>query len=211
VNSALTIVNAVAGLPPALLYVVIVVWLVIESAGVPLPNEAILLFGGFLVAGGHLHLLLAWAASVIGTTGGATVSWWIARTLGPPGVRRIGRYILLTPGRLAAAEGFFRRWGHATVFAARLTPVVRTLVSYPAGLAAMPYRPFILATAAGCAIWNLLMLLVGRAAGDHWTELFDRFHTPVLMVGVAIVLVGIAYLVLEREVRKRFAQPAGRV
>jgi membrane protein DedA with SNARE-associated domain len=210
VNSALTVVNAVAGFPPALLYLVIVLWLVAESAAVPIPNEAILLFSGFLVGGGHLNLLAAWAASVVGTLGGATLSWWIARTFGPPGVRRVGRYVLLTPGRLAVAEAFFRRRGPAAIFIARLVPVVRTVISYPAGLAAMPYRPFILATAAGCAIWNLLVLLLGRAAGEHWTELFVRFHTPVLLVGVAVVLAGVAYLALEHTVRKRFAEPSGR-
>ena len=209
-NSALSIVHAVAGLPAVLLYLVIVVWLVIESAGVPLPNEAILLFSGFLVAVGHLNLAAAWVLSVAGTTAGATIAWWIARAFGKPGVRRFGRYVLLTPERLAAAEAFFRRRGHATVFIARLTPVVRTIVSYPAGLAAMPYRPFVLATAAGCAIWNLLVLLAGRAAGEHWTDLFERYHTPLLVAGGAAVVAATMYVVLERSPRGRFGRPAGR-
>jgi membrane protein DedA with SNARE-associated domain len=210
VDSALTVVNAVAGLPAELLYMVIVVWLIVESAGVPLPNEAILLFSGFLVGSGHLNLFIALAASIVGTVGGATLAWWIARTFGPAGVRKVGRYVLLTPGRLAAAQGFFRRRGHATIFIARLTPIIRTVVSYPAGLAGMRYRPFLLATAAGCAIWNLLVLLVGRAAGEHWTELFERFHTPVLLVGAAVIVAGVAYLALEHTLKKRFAEPSGR-
>ena len=209
-NSALTVVNAVASFPPALLYLVILIWLVAESAAVPLPNEAILLFGGFLVGAGHLNFFVAWAASVVGTAGGATLAWWIARTFGPPGVRRVGRYVLLTPGRLAAAEAFFQRRGPATIFVARLIPVVRTVISYPAGLAAMPYRPFILATLSGCAIWNVMVLLIGRAAGEHWTDLFERYHTPLLAVGVAVVLAAAGYLVLEHSVRERFAEPSGR-
>jgi membrane protein DedA with SNARE-associated domain len=210
VDTALTIVNAVAGLPPALLYLVIIVWLMVESAAVPLPNEAILLFSGFLVGAGHLNFFLTLAVSVVGTVGGATFSWWVARTYGPAGVRRIGHYVFLTPNRLAAAERFFRRRGPAAVFMARLTPVIRTVMSYPAGLAAMPYRPFVLATLAGCTIWNLLVLLVGRAAGQHWTELFVRYHTPVLLLGVAIILAGIAYLVLEHRLKKRLVEPSGR-
>lgn len=209
-DTALTIVNAVAGLPAALLYLVIIVWLVAESAAVPIPNEAILLFSGFLVGSGHLNLFLTLAASIAGTVGGATVAWWIARTFGPAGVRRVGRYVFLTPGRLAAAQRFFHRRGHYTIFIARLTPIIRTVVSYPAGLAGMRYRPFVLATAAGCAIWNLLVLLVGRAAGEHWTELFQRYHTSVLLVGAAVILAGIAYLALEHTLKKRFTEPTGR-
>ena len=204
-ETAITIVNAVAGLPPALLYLVVFVWLVVESTGVPIPNEVILLFAGFLVGGGHLSLPLTWAASIAGTVGGATVAWWIARTFGPAGVQRVGRYVLLTPGRLAAAEGFFRRRGAATVFIARLTPIVRTVLSYPAGLAGMPYRPFVVATALGCATWNALVLLVGMVAGDHWIELFQRFRTPALLAGGVVVAAGIGYLVLEHAIKKRFA------
>jgi membrane protein DedA with SNARE-associated domain len=210
VDTALTIINAVAGLPSVLLYLVIVVWLVTESAGVPIPNEAILLFSGFLVAIGHLNLVAAWAASVAGTAGGATIAWWIARRFGPAGVRKIGRYVFLTPARLEAAERFFRHRGPLTVFIARMTPIVRTAVSYPAGLTAMPYRPFLLATAVGCAIWNLVVLLVGRAAGEHWTELFQRFHTPVLLVGVLVIIAAVAYLALEHTVKKRISQTSGR-
>ena len=206
---ALNFTNAVVGLPAALLYLVIIVWLVAESCAVPIPNEAILLFSGFLVATGHLNVIVAWAASVAGTLTGATLAWWIARTFGLTGVRRVGRYILLTPTRLAAAQAFFRNRGAPTIFLARLTPVVRIVISYAAGLADMPYRPFLLATAAGCAIWNLSMLLIGWAAGDHWTDLFQRYHTPVLLVGVVVIIAIAAYLAFEHALKERLAGGAG--
>ena len=84
------------------------------------------------------------------------------------------------------------------------------MVSYPAGLTAMPYRPFLLATAVGCAIWNLVVLLAGQAAGEHWTELFQRFRAPLLLVGVVIILAAVAYLALEHSLEKRFNQASGR-
>ncbi len=208
-DTALTVVNAVAGLPAALLYLTIVLWLVAESAAVPIPCEAILLFAGFLVGAGSLNLVGAWVASIAGTLGGATLAWWIARTFGPAGVRRVGRFVLLTPGRLAAAEGFFRRRGAPTIFVARLTPVVRTVISYPAGLSRMPYRPFALTTALGCATYNMVVLLVGWVAGEHWTDLFVRFHTPALLVGLAVVLAVAGYVFLEHTLRKRLASSPG--
>jgi membrane protein DedA with SNARE-associated domain len=208
-HAALNLTHAIIGLPQAILLLVIVVWLVVESSGVPLPNEAILLLSGFLISSGHLNPLAAWIASIIGTVGGATLAWWIARTFGQPGVRKVGRYIFLTPSRLAAAEAFFRNRGALTIFIARLTPIVRTVVSYPAGLAGMSYRPFLLATAAGCAIWNLIVLVVGWLAGAHWVDLFERVHTPVLMVGVLVILALAGYLVFEHTLKKRLARGAG--
>lgn len=207
-DAALALIQAVAGLPPALLYLAIVLWLVAESAAVPLPNEAILLFSGFLVGLGHLDLWLAWTAAVAGTLAGASLSWWIARTYGPAGVRRFGRYVLLSEGRLAAARGFFRSRGVLTIFLARLTPVVRTVISYPAGLADMPYGRFLAATLAGCSLWNLGVLLAGRAAGEHWSQLFERWHNPALAVGGGLALAAVGYLALERRLRRRLERRA---
>jgi membrane protein DedA with SNARE-associated domain len=205
-NFALDAVNAIAGLPPLLLYFAILVWLILESAGAPLPNEAILLFSGYLVAIGHLDAILVVLAATMGSGTGATLAWWIARTYGPPGVERVGRFVFLNRGRLAAAQAWFNRWGPHTIFLARLTPVVRTVISYPAGLAAMRYRPFVVATVLGAGLYNLVILLVGRAAGPHWVDLFERFHTPALLVGIVVILLVVAYVAFEHVVKKRFAQ-----
>ena len=80
------------------------------------------------------------------------------------------------------------------------------MISYPAGLADMDYRPFTLATVAGAGIWCFLVLLVGRAAGEHWSDLFERFHTPALVLGVLIVLALVAYVALEHAMKRRFAE-----
>jgi membrane protein DedA with SNARE-associated domain len=134
------------------------------------------------------------------------VAWWIAKTYGPAGVDRVGRFVILNKGRLAAAQAWFDRWGPHTIFLARLTPVVRTVISYPAGLAAMRYRPFITATIVGAGIYNVVILLIGQAAGPHWTELFERFHTPALAVGIVIILLVVAYVGFEHVVKRRFAE-----
>jgi membrane protein DedA with SNARE-associated domain len=205
-NYALDAVAAVMGLPPAWLYLTILLWLVLESAGAPLPNEAILLFSGYLVAIGHLDPIVVVIAATLGSCSGATLAWWVARTYGPTGVEKVGRFIFLNRGRLAAAQAWFNRWGPHTIFLARLTPVVRTVISYPAGLAAMRYRPFIVATVLGAGLYNLAILLVGRAAGPHWVDLFERFHTPALLLGIVVILLVAAYVAFEHAVKKRFAQ-----
>ena len=205
-NYALEAVSAVAGLPPLLLYLAVLIWLVLESAGAPLPNEAILLFSGYLVAIGHLDAVAVVVAATAGSSTGATVAWWIARAYGPAGVEKVGRYVFLNRGRLGAAQAWFNRWGPHTIFLARLTPVVRTVISYPAGLAAMRYRPFIIATVVGAGLYNLVILLIGRAAGPHWVDLFERFHTPALLLGIVVILLVAAYVAFEHAVKKRFAQ-----
>lgn len=202
----LSLIHDIAILPPIVLYLVILIWLVFESAGAPIPNEAILLFSGYLIAIGKLLLLPAWAAAVLGSLGGATISWGIAKRWGPAGVDRVGRYILLDRDRLQAAHRWFGRWGAYTIFLARLTPVVRTVISYPAGLAAMPYRPFAISTAIGAGIWCLLVLIVGQVAGAHWADLFQKVHAPALVLGLAIILVLVAYLVFEHVLRRRLAK-----
>jgi membrane protein DedA with SNARE-associated domain len=102
---AIAILHALALLPPVLIYFVMVAWLAVEIAAVPVPNEAILLFSGFLVSIGHLDMGLTWIASVVGALGGASLPWWVARSRGRAGVRRIGRHLVfLLAGRAAGAH-----------------------------------------------------------------------------------------------------------
>ncbi|MGH7883335.1 MAG: DedA family protein [Candidatus Dormibacteraceae bacterium] len=203
----LHLLDSITRLPVPLLYLVIVVWLIAESAAVPIPNEAILLCAGFLVGVGHLNLPLAWLASIFGTIIGASLAWWLARSLGRVGVERFGRYIFLTPDRLTMAEHFFGRRGALTIFLARLTPVVRTVISYPAGLLNMRYRPFLGATVVGCAIWNLLMLLIGQAVGARWRTLFEQTHNGLLLLGGLVIVALIGYLIVDQLIKRRWGSP----
>lgn len=184
-------------LPPLVIYAVVVLWLTLESSGVPLPNEAILLFVGYLVSIDHANPVLGATAGLAGTLAGATISYSIGYRFGYPGVRRFGRYIMLTEHRLAVAEAWFQRWGRLTIFLARLTPVVRTVISYPAGIARMPYRGFFVSTLGGAAIWCALVVTVGALVGRRWLVLFDWVHRAGLVAAAAVVLAVIALLVLE--------------
>ncbi len=184
-------------LPPLLIYIVVVLWLSLESSGLPLPNEAILLFVGYLASIGHADPVLGAVAGLVGTLIGATFSYSIGYRFGYAGVHRFGRYVMLTEHRLALAERWFRRWGKLTIFLARLTPVIRTVISYPAGIARMPYRGFFVSTLSGAAIWCALVVAVGALVGRRWLILFDWLHRAGLVAAAAILLAVIAYLVLE--------------
>jgi membrane protein DedA with SNARE-associated domain len=191
--------ESIQHLHPALVYGVVVLWLSLESSGVPIPNEAILLFGGYLASTGQVNPVLVAAAGLTGSAIGATISYWIGYHLGYRGVRRFGRYILLTPHRLEAAEGWFHHRGRLTIFLARLTPVVRTVISYPAGIARMPYRGFLVSTICGAAIWCVFIVAVGDAVGPRWLVLFDWLHRAGLWAAAAVLLALAVYIVAERR------------
>jgi membrane protein DedA with SNARE-associated domain len=195
VDAALRIIEAISGLPPAFLYVVVFLYMVGQSAGAPLSSEALLLFGGYLVSRGRLNPVILWLAAVAGSAIGGSAAWYVARRWGPAGVDHVGRYLLLSRTKLKTAHRFFERRGVAAVVLARLLPLVQSYISYPAGLADMAYRPFIAATAVGAAAWCMGLILLGIAAGPHWSEWFQLTNGPLLMLGALVILAVAGYFI----------------
>src|ERR1700748_2875450 len=140
-----------------------------ESACLPIPSEATMLFAGFNVANGHYSLLELPGVGVAGTLVGS----WIAYAIGYYGridlLEKHGRKVGIRPHHLEWADRWFDRYGDATVFFSRLLPVIRTFISLPAGVAKMPFRRFTALTLAGCLPWVLLLAFIGKQAGDRWT------------------------------------------
>src|SRR5947207_11486210 len=135
----------------------------IESAMVPLPSELILPYAGFLVSDplkveplthGARSFWLVVAAATIGNTIGSLIGYAIGAWGGRPFLERWGRYLLIRPRELDAAERFFEKYGAATAFLTRLMPVVRTFISFPAGVARMPLLRFVAYSTAGAFIWS---------------------------------------------------------
>lgn len=170
-----------------------------ESMILPVPSEAVMPFAGFLVARGAYGFSEAAVASVLGTVFGSLLSYWIGRYGGRPFLRRFGRWFLLDETHLDWTAGWFARHGSWTIFAARFIPVVRHLISIPAGAARMPYLPFLLMTAVGGGIWNIFLLWVGVRLGEQWA-LVSRYAR--LMDAVVVVaLVFSAVWFIFRHVR----------
>jgi membrane protein DedA with SNARE-associated domain len=179
-----------AGLPA------VFVLMALESACLPVPSEAIMLFAGSSVAAGELTLFGVVAAGVLGNLVGS----WAAYAVGYYGridLLEKNRLIHLPPKYLKWADDWFERYGDATVFFSRMLPIVRTFISLPAGVAKMPFWRFTVLTTIGCIPWVLMLALVGKSVGDNWEEWRDHLHYLDYLVVVAFVVLA-AYLIVKR-------------
>ena len=167
------------------------VLMVLESACIPIPSEATMLFAGFNVSNGEYSLL---AATLVGSTANLVGSW-IAYAVGYFGridvIEKHGKKLHINKKHLAQADRWFERHGEATVFFARMMPIVRTFISLPAGVARMPFWRFSLFTFLGCLPWVFLLTFIGKEAGDNWDKWKDKLHYVDYAVAAAIVVAAI--------------------
>jgi len=180
------------------------VLMLLESACIPIPSEAIMPFAGFAVSQGTLTLFGIVAAGVAGNLCGSAISYAVGYYGGRPFVERYGRYVFLRMHHLVLAERFFARYGPITVFFARMIPIVCTFISLPAGFGRMAFWKFALYTVLGSTIWVLLLGFVGEKLGSNWKKIDPLLH----YLDYAVV-VAIAALVVWVIVRHRGRGPAG--
>ncbi len=175
----------------------IFVLMVAESACIPIPSEATMLFAGFNVANHHYSL----AAITIAGVAGNLVGSWIAYAIGYYGriglLERPASPLHVPAHQLERAERWFERWGTATVFFTRLLPIVRTFISLPVGVARMPLGRFSALTLAGCVPWVLLLGFIGEQVGSRWTH-WRHALSYVDYVMAALIVAGIVYLIVRR-------------
>lgn len=166
----------------------IAIGMAIESCNIPLPSEVILPFGGYLVAQGKLSFFWAAMAGNIGGTVGSVISYLIGLKGGRPFFERYGRYFFISERELALADRWFARWGEATVFLSRLIPVVRTFISFPAGVARMNFTRFVIYTFLGSLPWSFFLTYLGVKLGEHWGLIRTWFHHFDLGIIVLLIL-----------------------
>lgn len=178
-----------------------------DSACVPIPSEATMMFAGFATADqvashAHHHLTLAGVviAGVLGNLAGSIIAWGVGYGGRIELVERHGRWLHLKPSHLAWADRWFRRYGTPAVFFGRMVPVVRTFISLPAGVARMPFLRFVALTAAGCIPWVLAWALAGHAVGANWLSVRHSLDVVDYIV-VALVVVAIVYAIVRRRRR----------
>ncbi len=184
-------------------YLGVTLAMAIESAMIPLPSELILPYGGFLVSDpSQLEPLTRqpwnyWVVVVVATIGntlGSLVAYAIGAWGGRPFLERYGRYLLIRPHEIELADHFFERWGGPTVFVGRLLPVVRTFISFPAGVARMPLRTFIVFSTLGALPWSMLLVYAGVVLGDNWVDIRHALQPFDLAIAALVVAGVVAFI-----------------
>jgi membrane protein DedA with SNARE-associated domain len=178
--------------------------MILEASSLPIPSEIILPFAGYLVSLGHMDFLLTLIVATAAAVAGSLIDYFI----GLKGVEVLTKYRLLgravfSENQLKVAANYFARYGSIMVLVGRLIPVVRTLISFPAGAVKMPLAKFVAYTVVGCVVWNSILLSVGYYLGSKWQEVANVSHYLVVAVAAIAVALFAAFLVWRRRRNNR--------
>jgi membrane protein DedA with SNARE-associated domain len=175
-------------------YLGIVILMAIESACIPLPSEIIMPFSGYLVFRGDFELFRTGLAGAFGCLVGSVPAYYLGLDGGRPLVEKYGKYVLISHRDLDLADRWFERYGDWAIFFSRLLPVVRTFISFPAGVARMNFTRFVIYTFIGSFPWCLGLAYIGMKLGENWDTLGVYFHRFDIVIGILIAL-GVLYYV----------------
>ena len=191
----------------------IVLLMAIESACIPLPSEIIMPFSGYLVSTGEMNLWLVGIAGAVGCVLGSLVAYWAGMYGGRPFIEKYGRYVLVSRHDLDIADRWFEKRGELIVFASRMLPAIRTFIAFPAGVARMNLKRFVIYTFAGSLPWCLGLAYVGQKLGEQWNKdetLKTWFHRFDFLIGIIAVVLA-AWWIWRHigHIRKEKADAAG--
>jgi membrane protein DedA with SNARE-associated domain len=182
--------------------------MVLESACIPVPSEATMLFAGFNVSDGQYSLFAAVAVGSIANLVGS----WIAYAVGYYGrvdiLEKHGKKLHIKKSHLQTADRWFEKYGDWIVLVTRCLPIIRTFISLPAGVARMPFWRFSVLTLIGCIPWVFMLTFIGKEAGDNWEQWKDNLHYVDYAVAAAIVVTAIYFFVKWRRRGKSEAGPS---
>jgi len=185
-------------------YASVFILMTMESMVFPVPSEAVMPFAGFLIEQGTFTFWQVILVSTLGSIFGSLISYYIGYYGGMPFVKKFGKYALLDIEELEATETFFKKRGELTIFICRLIPVVRHLISIPAGTGKMNIWKFSIFTVMGVGIWNAFLAYVGYVLKSNWEEVMKYSH--IIDIVVVVFLLAIVGLYVYRHLRKRAAK-----
>jgi membrane protein DedA with SNARE-associated domain len=178
--------------------------MILEASSIPIPSEIILPFAGYLVHLGHMDFTITLAVATSAAIAGSLIDYYI----GLKGVQILTKYRILghavfSENQVKIAANYFTRYGSTMVFVGRLIPVVRTLISFPAGAVKMNLTKFIAYTLAGCVLWNGLLLFVGYYLGSKWQAVAGFSHYIVIAVAAIAVVLFVLFLIRRHKKLKK--------
>jgi len=177
------------------------VLMALESMIAPVPSEVVMPFAGYLVLQGRFDFWIVLLVSGLGSIFGSVLSYYIGFYGGRPFVLRYGKYLLLDKEHLEWTENWFRKQGNKTIFISRFIPVVRHLISIPAGIAKMTIHKFVIYTFLGATIWNFILLYAGFKLGEHWDKI-HQYSKELDIIFVALVILFFVYFIWKHRERK---------
>ncbi len=183
-------------------YFGVFILMALESMIAPVPSEVVMPFAGYLVLQGRFSFWTVLLASSLGSIFGSFLSYYIGLYGGRPLVMKFGKYLLLEEEHLDWTEKWFKKQGEKTILISRFIPVVRHLISIPAGLARMPLRKFLVYTFIGAGIWNFILLYAGLKLGTQWDRI-HQFSSQLDIIFVAAVAAFLAYFIWKHHKRRK--------
>ena len=183
----------------------------LENVFPPIPSEVILLFGGFMTTYTSLNIALMVVAATLGSLLGAIVLYYIGKILNKERLKKIvsgkvGKVLRLKEKDIDMAYHWFDTKGNKTVFFCRFIPIVRSLISIPAGMSEMPMAKFLLYTTVGSAIWNTVLIVIGNRVGENWESIlgvFDQYSHIVLILLILIFVLFIVWFYTKKQKKKK--------
>ena len=192
-------------------YIGVFLLIAIENIFPPIPSEVILLFGGFMTTFTDMNIIGVIIASTLGSLVGAIALYYIGKILNKERLKKIitskyGKLLRLTPKDIDKADNWFDTKGNKTVFFCRFIPLIRSLISIPAGMSEMPMKKFLIYTVAGSAIWNAALTIAGSIVGDKWENILDIMdkYSHIIVIALAILFI-IAVIIFYSKRRKKKA------
>ncbi|MBV8847726.1 MAG: DedA family protein [Bryobacterales bacterium] len=180
-------------------YAAIFLLLMLGIVGLPVPDETLLVFCGYLVSSGRLHPAAIFATAVAGSCCGISISYVIGRTLGMGAVHRYGKPLHVTEERLATIHEWFDKFGHWSLFFGYFIAGVRHVTAIVAGTSNLEYRSFAAYAYSGAAVWAASFLTLGYFVGENWREIAESLHRYILYVSVVVVVAAVAVFLWRKR------------
>ncbi len=179
----------------------------IENIFPPIPSEVILLFGGFMTTNTSLNVVFMIIAATLGSLLGAIVLYYIGKIFNKERLKRIvsgkvGKVLRLKEKDIDKADEWFDNKGNITVFFCRFVPIVRSLISIPAGMSEMPMLKFLIYTIVGSAIWNTVLIVLGNRVGENWESILGIFDRYSHIVVIVLIIIFVGFLIWFYKFRK---------